>query len=48
VITIGTVLLVCALVCLLLAAFNVRSPVGLFPLGMAFWLITELIGHVRL
>lgn len=43
--TIHFVLYILALVCLFLAAVSVPVPrVSLFPLGMFFWLLAELVG----
>lgn len=40
-----TILLIAALVCFVAAAFGVASRVALVPLGLAFWVLTELIGR---
>lgn len=37
------ILLLVALVCFVLAAFNVSAPVNLVGLGLAFWVLTVLI-----
>lgn len=50
-ILLSTILIICALVCFLLAAFNVPSRISLTPLGLAFltaaFLLARgvLIGH---
>jgi hypothetical protein len=43
---IGTVLLVIALVCFLLAAANIPTRVNLIALGLAFWVLSLLIGGI--
>jgi uncharacterized membrane protein len=40
----NTVLLICGLVCFILAAFGVPvSRINLVALGLAFWILTALI-----
>ena len=49
--TLGTILLLLALVCFVLAAFNVAvKRVSLVPLGLALWALSLLLEslHVRL
>jgi hypothetical protein len=36
------ILLALAFICFVLAALNVKSDVGLVPLGLAFWVFTLL------
>ncbi len=40
-----TILLVIALICFLLGAFNVASPVNLVALGLAFVTVAELVSR---
>lgn len=48
-ITVGTLLLVLALVCFLLAAVGVAFPrVNLMCFGLFFWVLAILIGGVRI
>lgn len=40
------ILLILALVCFVLAALQVPSPrVGLLPLGLAFWVLSLILGR---
>lgn len=47
--TLGTILLVLALVCFVLAAFNATvKKVSLLPLGLAFWVLAMLLDALKL
>ena len=44
--TVGTILLVLALICFVLAACGVPlGPVSTVALGLAFWVLAVLLGH---
>jgi hypothetical protein len=46
--TLGTILLVIALVCFVLAAFNATIvKVSLLPLGLAFWVLSMLLDALK-
>jgi len=46
---IGAILMIAAFVCFVLAAVGVTFPrVQLVPLGLALWVLTVLIGSVRI
>jgi hypothetical protein len=42
-ITITLVLLICAFICFILAAFGVSSKINLVALGLGFWVLTAII-----
>lgn len=43
----GLIFLAAALVCFVLAAFNVGSPrVNLLPAGLALWLASQLVNSI--
>jgi hypothetical protein len=48
--TVTTLLLLLGFLCFCAAAVNVQSRIGLTPLGLAFWILAELLnasGFIR-
>lgn len=47
--TLATLFLVLALICFVVAAIGVATGrVGILPLGLAFWVCSQLFGSVRI
>lgn len=47
--TISTILMAVALICFVLAAFGVRTgKISMVAVGLAFWVLANLVGGVRL
>ena len=47
--TLSTILLAIAFICFLLGAFGVKTgKVSIMSLGLAFWVLSSLVGVVRI